>query len=99
MQYDHNLQELMFGPSVAAKLRELNAALQELEDKHWRYFERRNSTISQEVSDRLHNHYILNFNSDGILFFLLPDSELDNQIKADCLHTVEKIIGCNKRKF
>ncbi|MDI5894713.1 hypothetical protein [Flavobacterium algoritolerans] len=83
--------ELFYGNKGAPKMKRLKEGLQKIENKHSEYFEERNSPLSIEKHDRLHNHYDMNTNPNGVFFGIKPGSDLKEEIKIECQNLFNKI--------
>ncbi|WP_269226507.1 hypothetical protein [Flavobacterium eburneipallidum] len=92
-----NLNELFFGNEAAHKLDQFKAELLNIEQKNSKYFENRVSKISFDKNDRLHNHYLIITNSDGVTFGFTKDNDLDINVQTDCNNLFNEIFNSQKR--
>ena len=77
-------KEIFYGEQGAPKMEKLNEGLLKIEEKYLEYFKERSSRNSFEEHDRLHNHYIMTTNPFGCYFGFEAESDLKEEIKAEC---------------
>ena len=93
METKENLNELFYGTEAAEKINNLKNGLLEIEEKHQKYFEERKGKFSKDECDKLHNHYITITNSGGITFGFTNDSDLDENIRKECIELFNGIFN------
>ena len=93
MNTTENLDELFYGNEAAEKIGKLKTGLIEIEKKHIDYFEKREGKFNKDDYDRLHNHYITITNPGGITFGFTTDSDLDEDIRKECIELFNGIFN------
>ena len=93
MDSKENLDELFFGSEAAEKINKLKTGLLAIEEKHNSYFEEKSAKFTKEEHDRLHNHYLTITNSGGITFGFTKDSDLDEDIRKECIELFNGIFN------
>ncbi len=93
MDTKKKLDESCFGSDAAEKINKLTIGLLVIEEKHIKYFEERLPKYSIDKCDKLQNHYITATNQEGITFAFLNKSDLDENIRIECIELFNEIFN------
>lgn len=93
MEKDFN--KLFYGEDAAQKLKLFKDGMLTIENENLTYFADRISKYNSQEKDRLHNHYLMITNPDGVTFGFNEDSDLDKKIQAECHNLFKGIFNSN----
>lgn len=82
--------ELVFGYKNSKDLEKFEDGLDEIQNKYKSYFEHKNNS---GFIDGISNHYILIISNGTIKFIFNKDSNLDLEIKNECIQLFESIFN------
>ena len=86
-----DINEVVFGHYYNEKYRRFTAELNIINSKFEHYFNSRKSKISHEEKDCLAYHYWMVNQFGTLTFGFLPESDIDEKIKRECVNLFDKI--------
>lgn len=84
--------ELIFGKERIRKEKELDEALERIENKYIDFFKSREPKSEHDDHDRLHNHWMLTHDGSNISFRFDPNAGLPEKIMKECTVEFNRIL-------
>ena len=80
-----SMNEQLYGKEFNDQQELLKADLENIETKHIEWFKARKGKMPSDEHDKLHDHYKMNWNVNGIGFGFRKDSPLPKDIINECM--------------
>jgi hypothetical protein len=90
---EEDLNKIFYGEEAAQKLNQFKEGTFDIENKYLDYFKDRISKYNPEEKDRLHNHYLMIVNSNGVTFGFKENSDLNREVQASCIQLFNSIFN------
>jgi hypothetical protein len=87
------MDELFHGKEITDKVAAFRRELQEIDKQYEAFFKERENKITGKKPDTLENHYLLEYNRDGLRFNLLDEADLPLSLIAACNDAFKKVFN------
>lgn len=92
-----SINEVFYSKENAEKIEQFEKRLLEIEDEYIHFFKKRDAIIETEEHDRLHNHTLQKWDTNGIHFGFKKDSPVPKEIRNACLSVFDEIFNNSKK--
>ena len=87
------IEEILFAADFKDKYKMFIEGLESVNSKYKRYFDSRKSKLSTDEKDNLNLHYWIINQHGNLTFGFLPDSDIDENIKSECVYLFNRIFN------